>query len=359
MTCATRTPGQRHLPIRWRRLVRSLCVWAWGFAGAWVYAGTPGADCMAAMAVPWQRLAPGIWVWQTAEPGEVSSVNGGHVAPTTVVIDGAEAFVIDPGPSHRHGLLVRQSLECRFGARVRGIVNTHAHAENVLANSAFADLLAAGTLVIWATTATRVAMQRRCTNCLASLTERVGADAMAGTRIVLPNRTLTEGERLRMGRHTLLVMRVEQGHTEGDLVLWHARHRVLWVGGLVYDGRVPELAQGRVEDWLQALGRLEGLRPRHVVSSVVSRSSGAEQQPAALGATRGYLEALRQGVLKAMDGGRQPQEVDLVELPGYRTWSGYAERHGFNVQRVWRELEPVWMEQGTPAGAASPAQVGR
>jgi len=52
--------------------------------------------------------------------------------------------------------------------------------------------------------------------------------------------------------------------------------------------------------------------------------------------------------LQAMDAGRQPQDAGVVELPAYRHWAGYAERHGFNVQRAWRELESVWMEQGAP-----------
>jgi hypothetical protein len=89
---------------------------------------------------------------------------------------------------------------------------------------------------------------------------------------------------------------------------------------------------------------------RHVVSAVVSSADGPGQAPAALGATRAYLQALRDGVLQAMDAGRQPQDagVGVVALPAYRHWAGYAERHGFNVQRAWRELEPVWMEQGAP-----------
>jgi glyoxylase-like metal-dependent hydrolase (beta-lactamase superfamily II) len=312
-------------------------------------AADPSPACAAVEAIPWQRVAPGIWVWPAAENGEVSPANAGHVAPTSVVIGGGEALVIDPGPSHRHGLRLRHSLACRFQARVRWIVNTHAHAENVLANSTFADLLAAGRLEILASTATRDAMQRRCADCLASLSAKVGADAMAGTQIVLPNRMLAEGEVLRVGRHRLRVMRIEQGHTEGDLVLWSARERVLWAGGLVVGGRVPELAQGSVDGWLAALERLAALRPRVVVSSVVSHAAAPGGLPPALTDTRRYLTDLRTGVLQAMDQGLQASESDTVTLPAYRAWAGHSERHDFNVQRAWRELEPVWMGMSDPS----------
>jgi glyoxylase-like metal-dependent hydrolase (beta-lactamase superfamily II) len=319
------------------------------------------AGCGAVAEPPWQALAPGVWVWVPTVPAEVSVANGGHVAPTTLVLGGSTALVIDPGPSHAHAWRVRESVRCRFRARVRWVVNTHAHAENVMGNSAFADEVALGAVEIMATAATREAMAQRCPACLASLRARVGEAAMAGTRIVLPGRTLVAGDELRVGQHVLKVLPVEQGHTEGDLLLWHAARRLLWAGGLVYEGRVPELAQGRLDDWLAALQRLQALLPAVVISTGVSRAGLSGEVPAALLATQTYLRDLRAGVLQAMDAGRQPQEPGVVVLPAHRSWVGYAERHDFNVQRAWRELEPVWMDQGpTPAPAAGSAQdIGR
>jgi glyoxylase-like metal-dependent hydrolase (beta-lactamase superfamily II) len=333
----------------------------WLCSAAWAQAPQPSAaGCEQVTAVPWQAVAPGVWAWAPQQAAEVSVANAGHVAPTTVLVQGAQALVIDPGPSHAHAWRVRESLRCRFQARVGWVVNTHAHAENVLGNSAFADGVAAGTVEILASAATREAMQQRCPACLASLSARVGEAAMAGTQIVLPGRTLAAGEVLRVGRRELRVMRVEQGHTEGDLVLWDAAERVLWAGGLAYQDRVPELAQGRLDDWLAALERLLALRPAVVVSAVVSRATEPQGVPAALLATRSYLRALRAGILQAMDAGRQPQDTEVVDLPAFRHWAGYAERHGFNVQRAWRELEPVWMEQGaSPPGPGSAQGVGR
>jgi glyoxylase-like metal-dependent hydrolase (beta-lactamase superfamily II) len=327
--------------IRW--LVALLCFGGFVMPS---HATGPSPDCQAVDAVPWQPVAPGIWVWPAAENGEVSPANAGHVLPTSVVVSRGEALVIDPGPSHRHGHPVRASLACRFKAQVRWLVNTHAHAENVMANSAFADLLDAGQLEILASAATRSGMQQRCPDCLASLTTRAGSEALAGTQIVLPSRVLAVGERLQVGALSLRVMAIEPGHTEGDLVLWNARHRVLWAGGLVYDGRVPELAQGSVDGWLAALERLQALRPQQVLGTVWSREPVAGDPPPALAATQGYLAALRARVLQAMDEGHQPQETAWGDLPAYRDWAGYSERHGFNLQRAWRELEPVWMEQG-------------
>ncbi|MES2841754.1 MAG: MBL fold metallo-hydrolase [Pseudomonadota bacterium] len=306
----------------------------------------PRPDCSAAHAVPWRAVVPGVWVWSPDAVGEVSAANAGHVVPTSVVVSGSEALVIDPGPSHRHGLRVRDSLACRFGAQVRWVVNTHAHAENVLANSAFADRLAEGQLEILSSEGTRSAMRQRCPACLASLSERVGAGAMAGTGIVLPSRVVETGELLRVGPHTLRVLPTAPGHTESDLVLWDETSRVVWAGGLVVDQRLPELAQGGVDAWLLALDRIAALRPRHVIGSTVSSTLDEGALPPAVVVTRSYLAELRARVLAAMDEGRHAGESALIEMPAYTGWVDYTQRQGFNVQRAWRELEPVWMERG-------------
>jgi glyoxylase-like metal-dependent hydrolase (beta-lactamase superfamily II) len=267
------------------------------------------------------------------------------VAPVSLVVDGGEAAVIDPGPSQMVGERVRESVACRFHARVRWVVNTHAHAENVLGNSAWGGLDVVGQPRIASGAATQEAMRQRCPACLANLTARVGQTAMAGTRIVLPNHLLSAGDVLPVGRLRLVVQPFERGHTEGDLVLWNPERRVVWSGGLVYSQRIPELSQGGLDAWLLALDHLEALAPAHLVSATVSSAARAREPPAALLETRAYLQALRQGVLQAMDEGHQPQEAGLVPLPAFSSWAGYGQRHPFNVQRAWRELEPVWMDQ--------------
>lgn len=331
----------------------------WGVSllcGLWWLALPAWAAGQCADDPPWQRVARDVWGWLPVAEAEISHGNAGHVAPTTVVLHGRQALLIDPGPSHAHAERVKRSLACRFGARVRWVVNTHAHAESVLGNSAFADDVARGRVEIFASEATRVAMGERCPACLDNLTRKAGERSLAGTRIVLPNRTLSAGDGLRLGGLRLRILSVEQGHTEGDLVLWDPGRRVLWAGGLVYGQRLPELAQGRVDGWLAALERLKALRPAVVVGQTVSRADAAHPLPPALSATHAYLTDLRALVLRAMDEGRQPQEAGALELPAYADRAGYVERQGFNAQRAWRELEPVWMGIGDPSAPPASSQ---
>ena len=339
------------LKIRW--LCCALCLYCTAHAA---HAWTP--DCAGALPVNWRSVAPGVWAWLPERLDEISSDNQGRVLPITAIVDAGEALVVDPGPSYPQGWRVRVSLACQFGARVRWIVNTHAHAESVLGNSAFADLQALGLLDIVATAGTREAMQRRCEQCLSYLGGTLGVEAIKGTRIVLPNRLLLEGDTLAVGQIRLRVMEIRNAHTESDLLLWEPQRRVLWAGGLLYDGRIPELAQGSLNGWLQALPRLTALRPALVISTALSGGADSASLPPSLDATRRYLQALRMRVLQAMDAGLDGSDIRSVQLPDYARWVGYAQRQGFNVQRAWRELEPEWLDATGPASASVP-DIGR
>ena len=329
----------------------------WGTAQAAARGWTP--DCRQAAPVEWRPVAPGVWAWLPERLAEVSRANQGRVLPITAVVDKGKALVVDPGPSYQTGWRVRVSLACQLGAQVRWVINTHAHAESVLGNSAFADLQALGLLDIAASAGTREAMQHRCVSCLRYLTGLIGAKAMKHTRIVLPNRILSEGETLTVGRIELRVMQVQNAHTESDLLLWEPRRRILWAGGLLYDGRIPELAQGSLNGWLRALPRLAALQPLVAVGTTLSVAAERDSLPPVLAATEGYLQALRMSVLLAMDAGLDGSDIRSVQLPDYAHWVGYGERHGFNVQRAWRELEPEWLDATGPASLSSVPDIGR
>lgn len=332
------------------------CFWKWaarlvalGALGQALCAQGQALDCAHVTPVPWRAVAPGVWAWLPERLSEIAPENKGHVQPITVIADAGEALVVDPGPNHYHGQRVRASLACQFGAQPRWVVNTHAHAENVLGNSAFADLQAAGQVTIMASAGTRDAMQRRCQQCLQRLTETL--KEMAGTQIVLPDRILAEGDELAVGRLRIQVLMASHAHTESDLLLWLPAQGLLWAGGLVYDGRVPELAQGSVKGWLEALQRMAALRPQVVVGSVISTAPDAQTLPPAISSTNDYLQGLRTRLSGAMDAGQYGSETQSMAWTEHADWVGFHERQGFNVQRAWRELESEWMDGTQPVNS--------
>jgi glyoxylase-like metal-dependent hydrolase (beta-lactamase superfamily II) len=315
--------------------------------GLWIMgvAAAQGAASEAACPTDgWLTLAPGIHIWQPAPDQDVSEAKGGHVMPTSVLVHEGRAWVIDPGPSLKAGQQLKALIACRWQARVERVFNTHAHAENVLANIAFLAEVERGEVSIGATQGTRDAMAKRCADCLADLTARIGVAQMAGTDYVVPDAILSPGEVWRLGPHGLRVHEVQDAHTLSDLVLVHETAGVVWVGGLAYGQRLPELAQGSLMGWRRSLAWLQQTPWTAVVGATVSRAPNPGEQPQALQQTDAYLRALQLTVLEAMESGLQVSEITTEENDPFASWTGFEKRHGFNLQRAWRELEPSWMD---------------
>lgn len=331
------------------RTIRSFAAW---FGLVWVltaYAEPAHTSACAANAPSgWATLAQGVHVWMPAPDAEPSPSNLGHVMPTSVLVHGAKAWVIDPGPSVSQSQRLVEHIRCAWGAEVRVVINTHAHAENVLGNAGFADALSTGRLQVMASTTTAMTMKERCPVCLADLTQRVGDLAMHGTHIVLPTQMLRHGDVLAFGPHRLQVHEITNAHTANDLVLWHSKERIAFVGGLVYGLRLPELAQGSLMGWRLALDTLRALPARWVVGATVS-GGGLGHAQQTIESTDAYLAHLQQAVLQGMEWGLQVSEIAPRADSPFDAWAGNPERHSFNLQRAWRELEPAWMD-----GALSP-----
>jgi glyoxylase-like metal-dependent hydrolase (beta-lactamase superfamily II) len=323
------------LPARpgWAACARRLLLWVCVCAG-FVLATTAQAQ-NPAVSPPCPRLlkpaAPGVWVWE-GHRAEISPDNRGHVATSVVLVGERSIAVVDPGPSLAHGRTLREAIRCQFGRQAERVINTHAHAENVMGNAAFAELA----LPILATATTQASMQQRCPGCLQSITLAAGAAALAGTQIEVPNTLLTDGQVLDLGGQRWQALEQRAAHTESDLVLWHAASATLIAGGLVYRDRVPELAQGSLVGWIQALHAIENLRPQ----TVIGFSTGSVDD---LIHTRRYLCTLAESVWQAMEAGQSAHDAVALRLPDYAHWAGYTARHSFNAQRAWRELEPLWM----------------
>lgn len=339
----------RRRPPTLRQLAAAGCA-AWALA-------LPAAQAQGACdtAAPLTAVAPGVWVWE-GQAADIGPSNRGHVISNVVLAPPPTApqrtvTVVDPGPSLQHGQALAHAVRCRLGAPVSRVINSHAHAENVLANSAFAPPSGGPvTASLLATDSTRATMAQRCPGCLEHITQTAGADALRGTRIVLPTQTLTPGQPLRLTDRLWQTLELTDAHTHSDLALWQADTRVLIAAGLVYRDRLPELAQGTVQGWIAALDRLAALAPRVVIGQGVGG-------PDSLALTRQYLCDLTGTVWRAMDQGWSASEAESLALPAYAHWAGYAQRQGFNAQRAWRELEPWWIEGRRPV--CSTPDVGR
>jgi glyoxylase-like metal-dependent hydrolase (beta-lactamase superfamily II) len=318
-----------------------------------------------------QQVLPDVAVvhgrWPMVAHTGIATTRAEPLATTVVLGQGPERTVVDPGPSQKVGLALRDTLMCQQGARVTALVNTHAHAEQVLGNSALAA-------PVMALAGTAQAMQERCPQCLASLTHELGETAMQGTRIVLPLLVLHEGQWLQAGGRSWWVQEMRRAHTEHDLVLWspssgahskaQAKGGVVLAGGLV-DGRWPVLAQGSVLGWLQALDRLKAMQPDWLIGQHLV--AGPSQVQSVLQRQHGYLCGILAHAWRRLEQGQSEAE-GMQDLAPPVSWpspeqgqaNAWQQQHVFNQRRAWREAEQMWLDrQAWPNTCGSVPDVGR
>lgn len=318
-----------------------------GLALIWAHSAWASSPCSPTTPNPGLvAVLPGIEVIHGRWPA-LDTLTPDHMATTVVLSHGPKAVVIDPGATHASGTVLRQWLRCQRRQRVVQVINSHAHAENVLANSAFFAAVAA-------TADTQSAMRQRCPDCLAALHRDLGDAALRGTRIVLPQQRLQNGHRLHASGRSWQVLDMRHAHTESDLVLWSAPERIVLAGPLV-DGERLVLAQGSVLGWLQALHRIEALQPRWLIGQ--HRVAGPGQVQTALQAQRQALCALVHQAWQGLERGWNEAEA-LQHLPLQGDGALQRQQH-FNLLRAWREMEALWMDRQPMPGACSGPDIGR
>lgn len=321
--------------------------------------------------LPVEQLASGVFVIPSPL-ADSNPENRGRVVNSGFIVGRDGVIVIDSGANRRHGEAILATVARVTPKPVKLLINTHPHPQNVLGNSAFAER----GIPILATAATVAAMDERCPNCLTSLRQSVGDEAMRGTRIQLPDTTLTvkvapatqdapfspggrrageEGGKARLslsgaspqsgwvagsrmleiaGRQ-LRLLHFGHGHTEGDLVVFDEASAALFSGDLIYSGQIPHLSEANTSGWIAALDQLAGLPIRILIPGRGPAGGAGDLAP-----IRRYLSALRQRVAAAYQEGRSADEaIRLAELEEFASWHGYAERHGRNVQHVYFEIE--------------------
>lgn len=281
-----------------------------------------------------RTVLPGIAVrhgrWPSLEPDRPP-----RQATSVVLWQGTQAVVLDPGATACSGLQLQRAMDRLAGRRlqVQLVVNSHAHAEQVLANSAWRAPVAA-------LAGSAAVMRQRCPGCMASLTQDLGAPALRGTRIVWPGRELQQGHVLKAGGRIWQVLEVPMAHTPSDLLLWSQADGVLLVGGLL-DGQHLVLAQGRVSGWLKALSRIEALEPRWLIAQHLVAGPGEVAQ--ALARQREALCSLVRRSWQGLERWQTEAEVLAALAPQGTVAEQQLARA--NLGRAWREMEALWLGQ--------------
>ena len=277
-----------------------------------------------------QQVAPGVYLLPGL-PGEVGPDNAGRVGNAGFIVGAQGVLAIDSGSSAAQGAALLAAIRQTTALPVRGLLLTQARQEFIFGASAFQQQ---GIPVLMHPLAARQ-MAARCEGCLKTLRRELGEAAMAGTRVVKPDRLVDSSAQLpAIGRPLRLL---HWGHSSGPghVSLLDERSRVLFAGGLLDARRIPDVQDADLAHWLDALQALAQLP----LSTLVP-GHGPASPPGLPAQVTDYLGQLQAGARRLLQRDAALSTVaEGLHLPDFADWDQYDTIHRRNAALVFLRLE--------------------
>jgi glyoxylase-like metal-dependent hydrolase (beta-lactamase superfamily II) len=163
-----------------------------------------------------------------------------------------------------------------------------------------------------------------------------------------PNLTFTERLTIDLGgaRGDVVLQYCGRGHTEGDIVAWLPRQRILFAGDLVEARAALYTGDAFHQEWSSStLDAVSSLGAEHLVGGRGPVVHGRDAVMVAIDQSRAFLTALIEEVSRTQSSGgslKEAFEACHARLaPEYGNWPIFEHTLPFDVARLWEELRGV------------------
>lgn len=265
------------------------------------------------------RISPSVYFIR-GEAGVPSVANRGHTSNAGFVVTPEGVVVFDALGTPVLGREFIEAIRKVTAAPIRRVIVSHYHADHFYGLPPFK---AAGA-EIWALAPGRQylaseAAQARLAERRQSLAPWVGADMT-----LVPADRWLEGEAsFRLGGTTFRLTPVGPAHTPEDLAMTVEEEGVLFVGDLMFGGRLPFVGDADTKAWIAAIDRVVQFNPKILVGGHGDVSRNAAQD---LRMTRDYLAYLREKM-----GAAAAELEDFAEAYRRTDWSRFEKLPAFEA----------------------------
>jgi len=288
--------------------------------------------------MPVKRVSEHVY-YVEGTPG-VATDNQGFISNAGFIVTGAGVVVFDALGTPALGELLLEKIRSVTDQPVVRVIVSHYHADHIYGLQVFealdAEILAPeGAEVYLASDAARERLEER----------RFTLDPWVNenTRLVYPDRYLSEGTRFQLGDVEFIVTSLGSAHSDGDQTLYVSPDRVLFSGDVIFEGRIPYLGNANTRHWLKVLERME---KEKLVALVPGHGPAASNPNEAIGLTRRYLAYLRTTMGAAVE-----DFVPFDEAYADVDWSAFDELPAFaaanrrNAYQVYLSLEAEMLDK--------------
>ena len=277
------------------------------------------------------EVAPGVFVHQGRHEVQ-SAANAGDIANASFVVGSEGVAVIDTSGSAKLGAQLRDAIRAVTDKPIRYVINTHMHPDHVFGNAAFKqdDPEFIGHYKL------ARALGTRKDSYLAANEQMIGAEAFAGSEIILPTLGIKEPTKLDLGDRELLLESQPTAHTDNDLIVTDLKTNTLFLGDLLFSEHVPTI-DGSIKGWLAVLDQIG---QRDAARVVPGHGPKTMPFPEALLPEQRYLSAIAEDVRKQIAEGKTLDEA--TKTAGFSekdAWKLFDQYHVRNVTAAYAELE--------------------
>jgi cyclase len=177
-----------------------------------------------------------------------------RAAAAGFIITSEGVVVVNTTNSPFHARELLYEIRRRTDQPVRYVIDTDSHPDQMLGNEVFQDLRA--TIVSTTEAAAEMRAYQR------ALGQRLAGDyrlpsRMRGIHPTLPTRTFDRDWSIQLGGQQIKVLKLANGHSAGDAVVYLPDSKVLFLGHLFENAYFPRLASGDVHRWIEILRQVE------------------------------------------------------------------------------------------------------
>jgi glyoxylase-like metal-dependent hydrolase (beta-lactamase superfamily II) len=265
----------------------------------------------------------------------ISKQNAGNMVNTCFVQTKVGFVVIDSGPTFLYASQAYEQMQKIAQLPVKYVINTHDHDDHWLGNSFYKSK---GALLIGPRTYEQ--------NVVAGMETRMGQVLgkvlYAKTDIVKLDTIVEHNLTLNVGEKSFTISQPETlAHTKGDLIIYMKSEKVLFVGDLVFSGRLTSLRDGSLLGSINALNKIDAYNAKVIIGG-----HGYMTDANATDEFRAYLLQMKDEILEAQDKDVGMEMITkVVTMPKYKNMKLYDVLHGRNVLDAYKELEMMEDEE--------------
>ncbi len=265
---------------------------------------------------------------------EVSKQNQAFRNNPAIVTTSKGVVVIDPGSSVYTGEMVVKKVKTITKEPVVAVFNSHGHGDHWLGNDGIRRHFP--NAVIYGHESMIEGIESGDGEMWIKAINKRSEGAIEGTKVVVPNEAVKDGDRIKIGNITFRVYGVGKAHSDGDIMLEIIEEKVFLSGDVL---RVKNLGpfMASFSGNLKAMDMAEMLNVKVYVPG-----HGASGDKVIIDNYREFITTLKSEVKKYYEEGLSDYEMKpkvIQALGKFKSWSGFDENIGRLINLAFLEVE--------------------